>query len=154
MSMNLLSTLNKKNYILRRSARLSATRGIIDVGGESLDGSRGVQTSKRKRAASNDASVAINRPPLERQSEPEVHDSLAPNKKRTLKKEHIDPAHENTRPSKRKRGPHLEPVYIIPDLEKKKTTFRGRLGEHLQLHSTSLHPHIRRLCMSKYRYAK
>ena len=122
--MKLLSTLNKKNYTLRRSARILATQG---VSGEPLDGSRGVQSSKRKCAATNDTSEAIDRPPLELQ--PEVDDSLK--KKRTLGKEHVDPAHEpeNTRPSKRKRGLHLEPVYIIPDLvEKKKTTFRGRLG--------------------------
>ena len=124
--MNLLSTLNKKNYTLRRSARLLVAQGVSF---EPLDGSRGVQTSKRKCAATNDTSEAIDRPPLELQSEPEVDDSLALKKKRTLGKEHVDPAHENTRPSKRKRGPHLEPVYIIPDLvEKKKTTFRGRLG--------------------------
>jgi hypothetical protein len=126
--MNFLSTLNIKNNTLRRSARLLATQNIIDLGGEPLDRSRGVQTSKRKCAATNDASVAINRPPLELQSEPEVDDLLPLKKKRTLGKEHVDPDHENTRPSKRKRGPYLEPVYIIPDVEKKKTTFRGRLG--------------------------
>jgi hypothetical protein len=114
MSMNLLT--------LRRSARLLATQGI-NIGGvnEPLDGSRGLQTSKRKCA------VAINRPPLELQSEPEVDDLLK--KKRILGKEHVDPDPENTRPSKRKRGLLVEPVYIIPDIvEKKKTTFRGRLG--------------------------
>jgi hypothetical protein len=122
MSINLLSTLNKKNYTLRRSARLLAT---IDVGhgGVNEPLSRGVQTSKRKCA------VAINRPPLELQSEPDVDDLLALKKRGILGKEHVDPDHENTRPSKRKRGPHVEPVYIIPNLvEKKKTTFRGRLG--------------------------
>ena len=117
--MNLLSTLNKKNYTLRRSARLLATQasqGIIDAGGgEFLNESRGIQTSKRKCSANNDTSVAIN---------PE--DDLK--KKRILGKEHVDPDHEDTRPSKRKRGPYLEPVYIIPDYERKKTTFKGRLG--------------------------
>ena len=129
MSVNLLSTLNKKNYALRRSARLLA-QGIIDVGGEPLDGSRGVQTFKRKCVVTDDVSAAVNRPPLELQSEREVDDSdlLALKKKRTLGKEHVDPDDENTRPSKRKKGPHLEPVYIIPVVEKKKTTFRGRLG--------------------------
>jgi UV DNA damage endonuclease len=117
--MNLLSTLNKKNYTLRRSARLLATQGINVGGVNEPDGSRGIQTSKRKCA------VAINRPSLELQSEPE----LALKKKRILGKEHVDPDYEDTRPSKRKRGPQVEPVYIIPDLvEKKKTTFRGRLG--------------------------
>jgi hypothetical protein len=112
MSMNILT--------LRRSARLLATQGINIGAVNELDGSRGVQTSKRKCA------VAINRPPLELQSEPEV---LALKEKRILGKEHVDPDHENTRPSKRKRGPLVEPVYIIPDVvEKKKTTFRGRLG--------------------------
>ena len=114
--MNLLSTLNKKNYTLRRSARLLATQGIIDVGGvnKHLDESRGVPS----------CAVAINRPPL---AESEVDDLLK--KKRNLGKDNVDPDHENSRPSKRKRGPHVEPVYIVPDLvEKKKTTFRGRLG--------------------------
>ena len=122
-SMNLLSTLNKKNYTLRRSARLLATQSIIDVGGvnEPLDGS---QASKRKYAAT---SVAINRQTLELQSEPEA-DNLNLKKKRALGKEHVDPDHEDTRPSKRKKGPHLEPVYVIPAVEKKQTTFRGRLG--------------------------
>ena len=127
--MNLLPTLNQKNHTPRRSARLLATQASINVGGEALDGSRGVQTSKRVRAATNDTSVAINRQSLEIQSEPEVDDLLALKKNRTLRKEYVDPAHENTRPSKRKREPHLEPVYVIPDsVEKKKTTFRGRLG--------------------------
>ena len=31
-------------------------------------------------------------------------------------------------PKKRKRACKPEPVYIIPDVEKKATTFRGRLG--------------------------
>lgn len=31
--------------------------------------------------------------------------------------------------SKRRRRPKPEPVYIIPDVEKKETSFRGRLGE-------------------------
>ena len=95
--MNLLSTLNKKNYTLRRSARLLATQGIIGGVNEPLDGSRGVQTFKQKCAA-----TAINRPPLELQSEQEVDDLLALKKKRTLGKEHVDPDYENTRPSKRK----------------------------------------------------
>jgi hypothetical protein len=129
--MNLLSTLNQKNYTLRRSARLLATQvsqNLIDIGGEPLDGSRGVQTSnlKPKCAANNDASEAVNRPPLELQSEPEIDDLVPLKKKRILGKD--VPDHENARPSKRKRGPHLEPVYIIPDVEKKSTTFRGRLG--------------------------
>ena len=131
MSMNLLSTLNKKNYSLRRSARLLATQAsqcIIDGGGEPLDVSRGIQTSKRKCAANNDTSVAIKRPPLESQSEPDVDDLRALKKKRILGKEHVDPDYENTRPSKRKREPYLEPAYIIPDVERKKTTFTGRLG--------------------------
>ena len=126
MSMNLLSTLNKKNHTLRRSARLLATQGIINVGGvnEAPDGSRGVQTSKRKCAMD----ITGNPPPLELQSEPEVDDLPALKEKRILGKEHVDPDYENTRPSKRKRGPLVETVYIIPDVEKKKTTFRGRLG--------------------------
>ena len=119
--MNLLSTLNKKNYTLRRSARLLATQAPPD----------GSQSSKRKCATNNDTSVAINRPPLELQSEPEIDDLLALKKRKTLGKEPVDPDHENTTPSKRKGGPYLEPVYIIPDVEKKKTTFRGRLGWHL-----------------------
>lgn len=31
-------------------------------------------------------------------------------------------------PKKRKRARKPEPVYVIPDVEKKETTFRGRLG--------------------------
>lgn len=123
--MNLLSALNKKNYALRRSARLLAIQGIVGGVNEPLDGSRGVQASKRKCAATT---VAINHPPLELQYEPEADDLLALKKKRTLGKEHVDPDHETTKPSKRKKGPHPEPVYIIPAVEKKKTTFRGRLG--------------------------
>lgn len=129
MSINLLSALNKKNYALRRSARLLATQGIVGGVNEPLpmDGSRGVQASNRKCAATT---VAISRPPLELQSEPEADsdDLLALKKKRILGKEHVDPDYENTRPSKRRKGPHLEPVYIIPAVEKKTTTFRGRLG--------------------------
>ena len=131
LSMNLLSTLKKKDYTPRRSARLLATQASHCISGESLDGSRNVQTSdlKRKCAANNYTSGAIIRSPLELQSEPEI-DDLPPlkKKKRILGKEHVDPDHENARKSQRKRGPHLEPVHIIPDVEKKRTTFRGRLG--------------------------
>lgn len=103
-----MNLLNQKNYTLRRSARLLATQ--VSQG-----------------APNNDTSEVINRPPLELQSEPEIDDSLPLKKKRIMGKD-VDPDHENARPSKRKRGPYLEPVYIIPDVEKKRTTFRGRLG--------------------------
>jgi hypothetical protein len=141
-----MNILNKSNHSLRRSARLLATQasqGIIDVVGEPLDGSCGIQTSKR---ANNDTSVAINH----LRSEPDL---LALKKRKILGKEHVDPDHENARPSKRTRRP--EPVYIIPDVEKKKTAFRGRLGLHLQLRPLFHFSYfIRRLCMPKYRHAK
>ena len=110
--MNLLSTLNQKNYTLRRSARLLATQLEVSQSANNHD-----DTS---------ASEAINRPPLELQSELEIDGLLPLKKKRILGKD--DPDYENARPSKRKRGPPPEPVYIIPDVEKKRTTFRGRLG--------------------------
>ncbi|KAF8813871.1 UV-endonuclease UvdE [Phlegmacium glaucopus] len=124
----LLSTMNKTST-LRRSARLLAVQG-----GESQDGSRGVQTFKRKRAAPNDIYVTNNGKyclPLELKSEPKD----APKKTRTLKSVpavDVDPGYDNTGPSKgtkrHKRGPQPEPIYIIPDVERKETTFKGRLG--------------------------
>ena len=36
---------------------------------------------------------------------------------------------ENRLRNRNKRTPKPEPVYIIPDVERKETTFRGRLGD-------------------------
>ncbi|KAF9529262.1 UV-endonuclease UvdE-domain-containing protein [Crepidotus variabilis] len=55
----------------------------------------------------------------------------SPKKKRTKKaKAVVDTEEFQESPSKpkRKRQPKPEPMYVIPDVEKKKTTFKGRLG--------------------------
>ena len=53
-----------------------------------------------------------------------------PKKKRAKKAK--DPAVEGEAKPKRQRKPKPEPVYVIPDVETRETTFRGRLGECYQ----------------------
>lgn len=134
--MNPLS--KKPNHTNRRSARLLAAQSTIDVGGEPSNKSQ--TFTKRKRTATNDTCGHT------------LNDLPAPKKKKTPKESvqvvDIDPDYESTGPSKgtqSKRGSQPEPVYIIPDVEKKETTFKGRLGRYLQFHGTiarSLYPQV------------
>lgn len=55
-------------------------------------------------------------------------------KKKATKKLESDPVSEGTlTQQKRQRKSKPEPVYVIPDVEKKETTFRGRLGAGILL---------------------
>lgn len=128
--------LKKPNHTNRRSARLLAAQSTIDAGGEPSNKT----FTKRKRSATNDTWGHT------------IDDLSAPKKKKTFKESvqivDIDPDYESTglsKETKSRRGSRPEPVYIIPDVEKKETTFKGRLGQYLQFHRTiarSLHPQV------------
>lgn len=53
-------------------------------------------------------------------------------------------------PKKRKRARKVEPVYIIPDVEKKATTYQGRLGMNVVLHFFARITSLYRLCLFKH----
>lgn len=58
-------------------------------------------------------------------------------------------------PRKRQaRAPKPEPVYVIPDVEKLETTFKGRLGQSVdKAHVSDTHA-VRRFCLFKYYFAR
>lgn len=104
---------------LRRSARIQA----------SLPNSGQGPSLKRKRIAKTEAvtneSVLVSDEPSSNLLE---LPSLVKKVKKTMTKKSETTVSEAVPPSKRKRMPRPEPVYIISDVEKKETTFRGRLG--------------------------
>ena len=62
-------------------------------------------------------------------------------------------ATSSTKP-RRRRAPKTKPVYIIPDVKKKETTFSGRLGRLCLIASNILMIVTSRLCMHQYYSAK
>jgi UV DNA damage endonuclease len=91
------------------------------------------QAQKRKRKASKSPKKAVE--PTEEDSEPQK-----PKAKRAKRKASQSPKKSQAKdgaegeevagsPKKRRRKVQEEVVYVIPDVEKKTTTFRGRLGE-------------------------
>ena len=118
---------------LRRSARLltvSTTKDEI-----------GAETSaqghlKRKRVAKSQVVNANESVPGSDVASSEESPTKRPAKKRkkmTTKSLETTVSEEVLAKPKRQRKPKPEPVYIIPDVEKKETTFRGRLGAHIIL---------------------
>ncbi|KAG2015431.1 endonuclease Uve1 [Coprinopsis cinerea AmutBmut pab1-1] len=109
-----LSTTMSAMIVTRRSARVAALRGPRISADESV-----VQES-----------ISV-QPEVEQELQ-EKEEPRQPARKRKTKtaSRHGDEAYEDEqpKPNKRKRKVREEPVYIIPDVEKKTTTFKGRLG--------------------------
>lgn len=99
---------------LRRSTRLQSSVAYVD---QIL-----ANTQKGEDPISEDSSIPIETKPKAKRT-------------RKAKTEPLEPpaSGDETAPvevkKKRTRKPKEEPVYVIPDVEKKTTTFRGRLGK-------------------------
>ena len=92
---------------LRRSSRLLALPVVMKA--ETIS----TKTSKRKRIIKAD---------LGSDEEREMHPSTTKKRKKMANKEiELEVASQGSKVK-------LEPVYVIPDVQKKETTFRGRLG--------------------------
>lgn len=116
---------------LRRSSRLLALSAVIKA--ETIS----AQTSKRKRIVKADLDLGTD-------DETEVQPSTKKRKK-TADKELILKASKRS-----KLKP--EPIYAIPDVQNKETTFRGRLGvDFLLFVAIGEVDDMSRLCMSQYR---
>lgn len=72
----------------------------------------------------------------------------------TCKRTQVSETGSEAPPKKRKRACKPEPVYIIPGVEKKATTFRGRLGANDFEAPSLLLILLRRLRLFKYRPAQ
>ncbi|CAA7271235.1 unnamed protein product [Cyclocybe aegerita] len=140
MSDGLVSSLDQVGQVgqtLRRSGRLlSAAASSVQVQETySADGPLVSRVSKRKRVETRGVvvegeAITVNATAFDEAATLELP---SPKKKRS-KKAKASPQNEGDEfvegaaKPKRKRAPIPEPVYVIPDVEKKETTFKGRLG--------------------------
>ncbi|CAA7260569.1 unnamed protein product [Cyclocybe aegerita] len=144
MSDGLVSSLNQVGQTLRRSGRLlSAAASSVQVQETySADGPLVSRVSKRKRVETRGVvvegeAITVNATAFDEAAALELP---SPKKKRS-KKAKASPQNEGDEfvegaaKPKRKRAPIPEPVYVIPDVEKKETTFKGRLGITCRLDS-------------------
>ena len=141
MSQNLASHLNQTDIALRRSTRLITTSQTIVERSTSILPEK---VSKRKRTAKK--VLKVEEPGtggLTRQAEgvttieeSDTEDTKPKKKARKLKPKADDSVEftDTTKKLKNTRTPKPEPVYVIPDVEKKETTFKGRLGELFDRH--------------------
>ena len=123
---------------LRRSARLVTVSATKDeIGAETSAQSH----LKRKRVAKSqvvNANESVSGSDGASSEESLTKQPAKKRKKTTTKSLETTVSKEVLAKPKRQRKPKPEPLYIIPDVEKKESTFRGRLGTHTIL----VHEHL------------
>lgn len=129
------------NLATRRSTRLAThlvTSAEVSIASYPEERSIASRTNKRERkhgkkdsAVQSEDGEVSDLTPLEEDILPSIPLEKGAKKRKKSKKEELSEENGEFSPKKsprKKREPMPEPIYVIPDVEKKETTFKGRLG--------------------------